>query len=368
MDPAMTFRAAVPAWLKEHKQYIKPRTLHDYLQYQGPLLDFFGAEPLEAITIDRIRAFQRWRSSALRGPGPESKYRHAAGNSRLKGEINCILKPILREAGLWAGIEKMKFKHLPVSHMGSGHALTPAEVGTLLGIAFSNAKWVTAAHCLRLMFNTGCGFGEVRHLRRRDIDLEQQTLCISEDGAKNQARMRTVPLTPEASESIAYLLARWQRLGGMNPDDFILPHRSEIGEQTPNFAHTMTSINASFMAIRKAAVPVLGEKINKFRIYDCRVTAITWVLSSGKISLLTAERLFGHISIQMQRRYFKPDIDTMREAVAVLGVTQSKPEDSAKQRSIKCVRIDEALKQLPRKATAAVAGFLTPPRKAENEI
>lgn len=212
MNADITFRAAVPIWFEMHTPLIKDRTLHDYDQYKNPLLDFFGDQALHEITIDELRSFQKWRSKRLKGPGPESKYRHAAENLRIKNELNCIFKPIMREAGLWAGIEKMKFKHLPISHIGSGHALTPAEVRTLLEIAFSNRKWWTAAHCLRLMFNTGCGFGEVRHLRRRDIDLENQTLCISEDGAKNQARMRTIPLTSEASESIGRRLERGHQI------------------------------------------------------------------------------------------------------------------------------------------------------------
>ena len=190
-------------------------------------------------------------------------------------------------------------------------------------------------------------------------------LCISEDGAKNQARERPIPLTPEASESIAYLLARWERLGGTSPDDFILPHRTGIGSRDATFTLPMFSINRSWMSIRKAAIPVLGDKMKKFRIYDCRVTAITWVLSNGKVSLLTAERLFGHISIQMQRRYFKPDMDTMRNAVSILGVAQSKPVSTIREVAFtKCVRIDEALKQLPRKAVAAVAELMQP-KKAE---
>jgi integrase len=320
LTPSTRFSDAVRLRLLEHTQYIKPRTLRDYLQYQGPLLDFFGLMELGTIGVDQLRAFQRWRSSALKGPGPESKYRHAAGNTRIKNELNCILKPILREAGLWAGIEAKKFKHLPTSRKGSGRSLNPSDVGTLLRIAFSRRTWWTAAHCLRIMFYTGMGFGELRHVRRRDICLEQQTVQVSEDGAKNQGRERTVHLSvQEASESIEYLLTRWQHLGGKNPNDFILPHRADIGDRTPDFERPMTCMHRAWMAIRAAAIPVLGEKIRRFRIYDCRVTAITKTLASNNVSLLTAERMFGHVSIEMQRRYFKPDQDTLRAAWTVLG-------------------------------------------------
>jgi integrase len=318
ISPRAPFENAVMDWLENQAKYIKPRTLRDYIQYRRALIEFFGATPLGDITLEKVRGFQQWRSKEHKGPGPESKYRQAAGNVRIKTEISCVLKPLLREAGLWNQIASRKFQHLPVSFAGSGRSLTPKDVEALLQIAFSNKRWSTCANVLKLMFNTGCGFGEVRHLRRRDVDLTEQTITIGWEGAKNRARIRTIPLNRDAADAIEALLRRWQKLGGSSPDDFLLPFRVDIGDRTPNFTRPMTSIHQGWMAIRAAAIPILGEKIRKFRIYDCRVTAITWVLSNGNVSLLTAERLFGHVSIQMQRRYFKPEMDTIREAVALL--------------------------------------------------
>lgn len=326
IKPEMSFSHVAPLWLESHKCYIKERTFRDYLQYVNALNEYFAAQPLESITIERVRGFQAWRSKTVCGDGPESKYRHSAGNVRIKSEINSVLKPLLREAGLWHQVKEKKFKHLPVSRLGSGMSLNPDEVTFLLKIAFSRVKWRTCAHCLQLMFNTGCGFGELRHVRRRDIDLEENMISISEDGAKNQARIREVPLTADALQSVEYLLARWQRLGGKDDSEFILPHRDELGQGRANFTRPMVSVNNAWIAIRNAAAvaaleqndPKLAAKVKRFRIYDCRVTAITRALSSGAVSLLTAERLFGHVSIQMQRRYFKPELDVLRSAVDVL--------------------------------------------------
>lgn len=367
IDKTATFNKAYPDWLEAHKSYIAARTLDDYEKYGRPLVAFFGELRMEQIGFDEVRAFQqwRWKRGALVSEETQSKFTHNAETVRIKNEINCVLKPMLIQAGTWSAIKEKKFKHLPVSMIGSGQALTPGQVKTLLEIAFSNRKWATAAHCLRLMFNTGCGFGEIRHLRRRDIDLNNLTLTIGEDGAKNHARMRTIPLTSEAQDSISYLLARWEKLGGQSLDDFILPHRSEIGQAV--FSTPMGGIYRSWMTIRKAAIPVLGDKIKTFRVYDCRVTAITWVLSNGKVSLLTAERLFGHVSIQMQRRYFKPDIETMRNAVSFLGTGQTSQPTIRESAFDNCVRIDAAIKRLPRRAVAAVTGFMQMPKKVESE-
>jgi integrase len=61
------------------------------------------------------------------------------------------------------------------------------------------------------------------------------------------------------------------------------------------------------------------------RPYDCRVTAVTRSLTSGKVSITAAQRLFGHVSQKMQKRYYKPDMDVLREAVEVLESPAKKP-------------------------------------------
>lgn len=99
IDKSAPFSSASSDWLTAHTPYIKERTLRDYEQYRAALASYFGETPLSQIgTIDAVRAFQAWRSRTLPGDGPCSKYRHSAGNVRIKNEVNSVLKPILREA------------------------------------------------------------------------------------------------------------------------------------------------------------------------------------------------------------------------------------------------------------------------------
>jgi hypothetical protein len=58
-----------------------------------------------------------------------------------------------------------------------------------------------------------------------------------------------------------------------------------------------TSIYSSFRSIRNAA------GLPQFRIYDCRVQAITKLLSDPNVSPQVSKEIAGHISQRMQSRY-----------------------------------------------------------------
>ena len=52
-----------------------------------------------------------------------------------------------------------------------GHSISAEEERILREVAFSKPKWRLAAHCMMVMLSTTMGFGELRHVRRRDVDM-----------------------------------------------------------------------------------------------------------------------------------------------------------------------------------------------------
>ena len=56
-----------------------------------------------------------------------------------------------------------------------------------------------------VMLSTTMGFGELRQLRRCDVDMEKRCVTVRE-GAKNTHRERTIPLNNSAFESMAWIL------------------------------------------------------------------------------------------------------------------------------------------------------------------
>lgn len=320
----LPFSSAFPAWIERHKPFIQSRTLSDYYQYGNALMDFFEATRMKDIGIGTIRSFQMWRSHVyaandtmelpLESKLLTSKYRHSAGNVRIKNEINCVLKPMLREAGQWAAIEEKKFKHLPVPREGSGVPLDKSEQAEFLAIAFSKKKWLLAAHCLRIEYRTGTGFGELRKVRRKHVDLKAASMQIIE-GAKNSGvRVRPVPLVPSALESMAWIINRWEAMGGSDPESYILPHR------TKGFSVPMGSIHRAFIAIKAEwAKRHPGTAKILTRQCDARTSTACLLLKNPKLSLPTIHKTLGWMpSSRMRDRYNRVDHDAKMEVLKTL--------------------------------------------------
>lgn len=288
-------------WLADHSRYIKPRTIKDYEQYLKALVLFF-IMPLCQIDIGLIRLYQEERSKT-------------AGAARINMELS-TLQQVLKEARIWKEIEPF-YKPLPISQRGSGRSATEADEQALLDIAFENRRRRLAAHCIRVMLKCGVGFGELRRIKRNDVDMREKVFEVVE-GAKNKDRERLVPLGDQAFESMEWIIRRWDALGGSSGDEYILFHCSTRRNGPKDFSRPMGSIKKAWSGIRKEAIERIGPHMAKFRIYDCRVTAVTKALASGQVSIHTAEKLFGHVSQSMQRRYYKPAMSVLRDAVNVL--------------------------------------------------
>jgi integrase len=323
----LTFSEAFPLWFYNHIPSISPNTQHYYKQYANALMPFFGPYALKDIGLGQIRGFQRWRSNQydysetleipLDSPLLNSKYRHAAGNVRIKNEINCVLKPMLREAGQWAAIKEKKFKHLPIPREGSGIALSKEQWGQIFTIAFEQQRWMVAGHCLQIMLRGGFGFGELRRARRRDLDIRGSKLTIVE-GAKNGERERTVELVPSALESAKWLVARWEKLGGKTGDQYLLPLRSTIKNCTLN--RPMVSINFAWNAIKKEWTARHPDQARgEARQYDARVSCATLLLVNPKLSLPLIEKALGWTpNSNMRKRYHRATQELIREALLTL--------------------------------------------------
>jgi hypothetical protein len=107
-------------------------------------------------------------------------------------------------------------------------------------------------------------------------------------------------------------LDRWSDLGGNREEQFILPHRPRTPQGPWIFAEPMTAITTAFNRIRKAA------GLPKFRVYDCRVQAITKLLSNPAVSPQVSKEIAGHISQAMQDRYSIQQHSTKMAALEAL--------------------------------------------------
>lgn len=299
------FERAFDCWLNEHKRYIKPETLRSYNCARKPLIAFFGAMTTGKIHIGNIRRYQDERKKAA---GDLSAFR-PTGNLKINYEMSA-LQQVLKEAGCWKSIAEL-YKPLPVPKNRSGHSLTEDEESSLREIASRKPKWRLAANCMTVMLSTTMGFGELRQLRRRDVDMNRRCITVR-DGAKNNHRDRTIPLNSAAYDAMCWILDRWENLGGTESMQFILPHRPRSLKGPWVLDEPMTAIRSAFENIRKEA------GLTHFRLYDCRVQAITKLLSNPTVSPQVAREIAGHISQAMQDRYSIQLFDTKLAALEAL--------------------------------------------------
>jgi integrase len=295
---SLPFPRAAELWIEQHKRYIKLNTFKNYRAAIKLLTASLGDVLVKDIHIGHVRAYQAERSKK-------------AGPYLLNMEVS-VLQMILKEARCWKPIADL-YKPLRVPKRRGGHSISADEERILREIAFSRPKWQLAAHCMLVMLSTTMGFGELRHVRRQDIDLRRRCVVVR-DGAKNNYRDRTIPLNAAALDSVMWLLARWERLGGSKDDEFILPKRPITRKGPWIFTEPMSSIRSAFTSIRKAS------GLPQFRIYDCRVQAITKLLSNPAVHPQVSKEIAGHISQAMQDHYSIQQYDTKLAALEALDV------------------------------------------------
>lgn len=300
---SLPFPRAAELWLEQHKRYIKPNTLRNYKACVKLLAAFLGETLVKEIHIGHIRAYQEMRLVK-------------AGHYLINAELS-VLQMILKEARCWKPLADL-YKPLRVPKRRGGHSISADEERILREVAFSRPKWRLAAHCMIVMLSTTMGFGELRHVRRRDVDMRKRCILVRE-GAKNDYRDRTIPMNAAAYDSMCWLLERWEKLGGSLESEFILPHRPRVPQGPWIFTEPMKSVNTAFNGIRReAGLPL-------FRVYDCRVQAITKLLSNPAVSPQVSREIAGHISQAMQDRYSIQQYDTKLAALEALDAPPKKP-------------------------------------------
>lgn len=313
LEPFLPFDTASLIWLRTHSQYIAPSSLRVYEQHRKALADFFGGLALEKFHIGHIRAYQEQR---LQRVCPEM----------VNAEIGTILIPILAEVERWAPLSKI-YRGLPVPPKRVRQSMSEDEMRRLIAVATDGTKprRLLAGHCLLVMANTGMGFGELKHLRRRAVILnEKEPYVAVNEGLKNPYRIRTIPLNWIALRSMRWILKRWESMGGNDTDSYILPHlaRREPGDRDKK-KKSEPIFDEPMLTIWNAARKILDEAgLNTMDPYDMRSHFATKIMENPEISESEAGEWIGHSKVarEMNRRYFAPKMKKMVKAVEKVAV------------------------------------------------
>jgi integrase len=305
------FPQAAELWLQSRRK-IGSKTQRYYRDYIKSLTHFFGTMRLCEIHIGNVAAYQRWRQdqirataqhhAAQRGPG----FDPSDGGSRINHEVDCVLRQVLRHAGLWEEIAKF-YEPLPLPKGDAGMALTPEEESHLFQLGSSRPRWMLSYCCSLISRNTTAGPGEIRYLRRCDVDLEEGVIHI-EEGLKNEFRQRPVPLNTDALWAARELVKRCEKLCArsgiaLSPEHYILPHRATRRDGPIDPTRPMGSWKKAFWAMRAAAAKKF-PRLAHMRFYDFRRTACTQLLESPGVAFTTIEHMMGHrLGSRTKRKY-----------------------------------------------------------------
>lgn len=284
------FSDAAQAWLETRKPYISERTYRDYSHHIETLGKFFSEIRLPEIDADQIREYQRMRMVR-------------AGASLINRECS-VLGQMLQRIGCWAEIEP-NYQPLALPKESPHKALSAAEEMRLYRVGPTNPKWEVAFYMFVIAMNTTYGEGEIRHLRLQDIDWQNRRLRVIE-GAKNEGRVRNNPCNDAAWDAVEHLAARAKRLGATEPYHYLLPFCVRTGTYDPT--RPMITCRVAFKEMCAAADV-------RASFYDLRHSAITKLLEDSEISDETVEKLAGHVSSRMKKKYSHTRHEVLRAAV-----------------------------------------------------
>jgi len=289
-----SFKDAAEAWLESRKPYLSPRTIRDYSDQIKTLSKFFGELRLIEIGPDEIRTYQRMRMAK-------------AGASCINKECS-TLQQMLKRIGRWPEIAAF-YQALPMPKESPHRALAPVEEERLYRIGASRPEWEVAYCAFVISINTTAGPGEIRHVRRMDIDSDKRTMRVQPEGAKNEHRIRVIPLNQSAWRAVEHLEKRADRLGATLPDHYLIPFRVKKSKYDPE---------RPAKGWRYALNEMLVAANLRISGYSFRHHAITKLLENADVSEETAEAIAGHISHRMKKRYSHTRIEVKRAAVEAL--------------------------------------------------
>lgn len=309
LSAEMEFSQAFRLWMEQRTiewngtlsdvRYVAPRTIRDWRQVLRSTEKFFGRLRLGEIRAGHFREYQRARALnrlEVQGAGTVQPWAQPAGANLIRREVTMV-KRILRAAGAWRGELEDTVQIVRAVENDVPRAMTPEEQHRLLHVAASRPEWDVVLWWAIVALQTTASTNELRAIRLGDVFLEQEIVQIRNLGAKNTARVRTIPLqTPEIVWALRNLMARARQLGANGPHCFLFPVHVTADRYDPMRPMTEWGLRKRWEAVRaEAGLPWL-------RMYDTRHAGITRMAEAG-VPIQVIMSFAGHLTLRMQQHY-----------------------------------------------------------------
>ncbi len=291
--------AAVSAYLEAKRMRCSPRTIELEEERLVLVQRYFGDAPLSAITSKAIADFQRSRHDA------------GIANRTINMDVG-VLSRVLKSCGRWRSLAD-HVRNLPERQHPVGRALTGEERQRLFDAAASNPEWEHVYCAAVVAANTSMRPVEVKHLRRRDVDLVTKLVHVRR--SKNETSHRVIPLNASALKAAARMFERADLLGHSEPDHYLWPS-CQWGRY--DATKPMLKWDTAWRALRDAA------GLRGLRFHDLRHTIITELAEMG-VADHVLESISGHLSRRMLEHYSHIRIDAKRVALDALDAARRTP-------------------------------------------
>jgi integrase len=191
-----------------------------------------------------------------------------------------------------------------------GRVLTTEEQVRLFTLAEQHPEWQHVYCAAVLAANTSMRGVEVKHIRRKDVDLEKRAVHIRT--SKNETSKRVLPLNTDALAAVQTMLTRADLLGHTDPAHYLW-----CASQHHKFdpLKPATAWHTAWRALVKEA------GLTGFRFHDLRHTVVTRLLEAGEPDHVV-ESITGHLSRRMLEHYSHIRLHAKRQALEKLSAAK----------------------------------------------
>jgi integrase len=281
---------------------LKPRT-HEFTQFAlNSLSRFFGDLPLGAVTAGHLREYQLARAvnEVQFEDGLQRPWKRKAGNTCINHELN-VLQQILVVGGLWPRIGPW-YAPLKVPGWSPRVLIDLDQERHLFAAAAADPRAELALWVATITANTSASGSELRYIQLRHLFLRspadglRSEVYIPEEGCKNNARPRKLPLNNLARWAFEQCYLRALRLGSTRDEHYLFPFRVKRNEFDPARPASRSWIRKDWDRLR--AVTGLPQ----LRPHDLRHLFATRLLEAS-VSPEIVQQLMGHKSPRMMDYY-----------------------------------------------------------------
>ncbi len=302
VDEAKRWEDAVEHFKRVELPKKKPSTRHGYnAALKGPAFLRWAKVPLDEITR---QAVNEWDTTLIRTGISDSTRR----NQHIV--LRSVMKSVGPEGTAWLD-DFPRFPRLPSVGQAPVVAIPVDDLLLILSegehgkVKYCQMDAIRAAQlAFALAAYGGLRAGEVRALRRRDVDLDQRVLTVrvarsvGEEAAPKSGDSRKIPIADVLYERLE------ARCRGLNPDD----HVSVMGSGRP------WNDQGILAALKRACARL---KLSKSRYHGLRHFFATTVSKGTDVRIV--QGLLGHGSMSVTQRYVHYDADRARDAMMVFG-------------------------------------------------